>query len=55
DIDMLVKGHMKGGEEGEGRIKKNKVFWVNRLAEQKAIEKRFNRAFFASGDSREPE
>jgi len=55
DIDMLIKGHIKTGEEGTGRIKANKAAWVNRLIEKKALEKRFNFAFFTGGDSREPE
>lgn len=53
DIDMLVKGHIKSGEEG--RVKEDQVRWVNRLEEEGALKKRFNIAFFTRGDSREPE
>ncbi len=55
DIDMLLKGRIKAGNEETSRIKENKFTWVNRLIEKKALEKRFNLAFFTRGDSREPE
>ncbi len=54
DIDMLIKGHIKTGKGGS-RIKADKAAWVNNLLENRAIQKRFNVAFFTGGDSREPE
>ncbi len=55
DIDMYVKGHIKAGEKGGGRIKDYKLAWIKELSAGGAIEKRFNRTLFTSGDSREPE
>ena len=55
DVDMLMKGHIKAGIEGSGRIKPYKLDWINSLKEKGALEKRFNRALFTNGDSREPE
>ncbi len=55
DVDMLMKGHIRAGKEGSGRIKPNKLDWINSLIEHNALEERFNRALFTNGDSREPE
>ena len=55
DIDMLIKGYIKTGKGSAGRIKAGKAAWVNTLIKDRAIEKRFNSAFFTNGDSREPE
>ncbi|GBE03353.1 MAG TPA: phosphate ABC transporter permease PstA [Nitrospirae bacterium] len=55
DLDMYMKGHIKAGEEGSGRIKEQKLEWINTLIDNGAIEKRFNTALFTNGDSREPE
>jgi len=55
DVDMLIKGHIKAGRRGSGRVKPHKIEWINTLKKQGALEKRFNMAFFTNGDSREPE
>ena len=55
DLDMYMKGHIKAGKEGSGRIKEQKLEWINTLIDNKAIEKRFNTALFTNGDSRDPE
>lgn len=55
DVDMYVKGHIKIGAEGSGRMKGYKVQWINELIERESLERRFNRALFTQGDSREPE
>ena len=56
DIDMLMKGRINRDlPETERRIKDFQLEWVDRLIAEKRIEKKFNKAFFTSGDSREPE
>jgi phosphate transport system permease protein len=56
DIDMLMKGRIKReSPENERRVNDNQLVWVDELAVGGGIKKRFNRAFFTSGDSREPE
>ena len=56
DVDMFVKGHLdRAGPESERRLKDFQVAWIDRLQAEGRIEKRFNTAFFAAGDSREPE
>jgi len=56
DIDMLMKGHIAiDVPEGERRIKDIQLAWIDKLQQEGRIEKRFNRIFFTSGDSREPE
>lgn len=56
DVDMLVKGYIgRGGAEDSRRLTDRQVEMVDRLAARGALERRFNRAFFTSGDSREPE
>lgn len=55
DVDMFMKGHIKAGSEGSGRVKQHTVEWINTFKEKGAIEKRFNTALFTNGDSREPE
>jgi phosphate transport system permease protein len=53
DIDTWFK--TRGGEEFTGRISERQIGWMNDLAERGDAELRFNRTFFTSGDSREPE
>jgi len=53
DIDTWFK--TRGGDEFTGRISERQVAWMNDLAEHGDAELRFNRTFFTSGDSREPE
>ncbi|UCH80806.1 MAG: phosphate ABC transporter permease PstA [Nitrospiraceae bacterium] len=55
DVDMLMKGHIKVESGVSGRIKPYKLEWIHSLKDRGALEKRFNRALFTSGDSREPE
>ncbi len=56
DVDMLMKGHIdRNVAESERRMKDQQIAWVDRLIQDKKIEKRFNSTFFTAGDSREPE
>lgn len=56
DVDMLMKGKIDRTQaEGNRRIRDIQLTWIDSLIEQKKLEKRFNRTFFTSGDSREPE
>ena len=41
--------------EAERRMKDNTVTWVNALAGEGRVKKKFNTIFFTAGDSREPE
>ncbi|MBW2439427.1 MAG: phosphate ABC transporter permease PstA [Deltaproteobacteria bacterium] len=56
DVDMLIKGHInREGAESDRRLKDNQLAWIDQLAGEGRIEKKFNRTFFTAGDSREPE
>ena len=56
DVDMLLKGHIdREVPEDSRRLNDWQIGIVDALAERGAVEKRFNRAFFMAGDSREPE
>jgi phosphate transport system permease protein len=56
DIDMFLKGHIdRNLPESDRRVKDNQIVWLDQLAAQGRIEKRFNRTFFTAGDSRDPE
>lgn len=61
DVDQLVKGkiprHNEGvaGEAQSGVLSDAQLRWVDDLQNKDALELRFNREFFSSGDSREPE
>jgi len=56
DLDMLIKGNLTiTGDEKMRRFDDKQLGWVESLKQEDAIETRFNRAFFTSGDSREPE
>ncbi len=56
DVDMLIKGQMdRDAAEADRRIKDRSVTWIDRLATDGRIEKRFNTGFFTNGTSREPE
>jgi phosphate transport system permease protein len=52
DVDMLVKGDLP---RDSGRFDVGQLAWIDALADQGKIQKRFNTAFFMAGDSREPE
>lgn len=56
DVDMLMKGKIeRTQQESNRRLKDNQLRWINTLIGADKIELRFNREFFTSGDSREPE
>jgi phosphate transport system permease protein len=56
DVDMLMKGHIGRGTEGEpGQLNQNQLAWYDQLLKADALELRFNKTFFTHGDSREPE
>ena len=56
DVDMLLKGRIdRSAPEGSRRLTDRQLEFVDALAARGALEKRFNRAFFTAGDSREPE
>jgi len=56
DVDMLMKGQApRDVPESERRLTDRQLTWIDRLISEHRIEKRFNTAFFTSGDSREPE
>lgn len=56
DVDMLMKGHIKRDVPESGRrLSDKQLGWIDRLAVEDRIEKRFNVTFFTAGDSREPE
>ena len=56
DVDMLVKGQIdRDIGEGDRRMKDYQIAWIDKLIAAGRVEKRFNKQFFTSGDSREPE
>jgi phosphate transport system permease protein len=56
DVDMLMKGRIdREVPEFKRRLRDTQIGWIDRLAEQDKIGKRFNATFFSAGDSREPE
>jgi len=56
DLDMLIKGHYdRDVPESNRRLKDKQLAWIDRMAAEGRIEKRFNKTFFTAGDSREPE
>ncbi|MDH4318561.1 MAG: phosphate ABC transporter permease PstA [Desulfobulbaceae bacterium] len=55
DVDMYLKGHFTGNSDGAGRLSENQLGWIQKWVAEKRVEKRFNKAFFINGDSREPE
>jgi phosphate transport system permease protein len=56
DVDMLVKGDIdRATPEAERRITNQELAWIEALEAQGRIELKFNRYFFTSGDSRDPE
>ena len=56
DIDMLVKGNIdRAVPEDQRRVSDLQIGWIDALAAEGRIERRFNRALFSNGDSREPE
>lgn len=56
DVDMLMKEKIdRNLSELNRRVKDIQLTWIDSLVKEKKLEKRFNRTFFTSGDSREPE
>ncbi|MDX1502859.1 MAG: phosphate ABC transporter permease PstA [Thermoanaerobaculia bacterium] len=56
DADMLLKGLIsREVPEGARRISDREIGWLDALAADGLIERRFNWSFFTQGDSREPE
>jgi len=56
DVDMLMKGKIDRTQpQSDRRLRDIQLSWIDRLVADKKLEMRFNRTFFTSGDSREPE
>lgn len=56
DVDMLIKGHFgRDWPANERRISDNQLAWIEALEADGRLELQFNRRFFVSGDSRDPE
>ena len=56
EVDMLMKGYIDRAQpESSRRLSDQAIAWVDRLAGDGRIEKRFNRPFFTGGDSRNAE
>ena len=55
-VDMLIKGEVdRRLPEAERNIDGQTIGWIDRLAAEHRVEKRFNSSFFTRSDSREPE
>ena len=55
-VDLLMKGRIDRGLAEEARgLSDQELTWIDGLVADGRLEKRFNRGFFTSGDSREPE
>jgi phosphate transport system permease protein len=56
NIDMLVKGNIDTTSEASLRpVSDAQIRWVEQLRKDGDLERRFNKALFVNGDSREPE
>lgn len=56
DIDMIQKGHSaRDIPESARRVNDAQLGWLDKLAAEGRLEKRFNTRFFTSADSRQPE
>ncbi|MEX2150269.1 MAG: phosphate ABC transporter permease PstA [Steroidobacteraceae bacterium] len=56
DIDQLVKGKIDRALPEDQRVVSDlQLGWLDELARDDRVERRFNRVFFTAGDSREPE
>jgi len=56
DADLYFKGRISAeGREEDRKLSNRQVAWLDALAAKGLVAKRFNRRFFTSGDSREPE
>jgi phosphate transport system permease protein len=56
EVDMFVKGHIsRDVAESDRRLNNKQISWIDQLAADGRLEKKFNTTFFTAGDSREPE
>ena len=56
DVDWLIKGRtLRSSSAEERRLSDQQVTWIDALQQRGRIHLAFNRAFFTSGDSRDPE
>ncbi len=56
DVDMVVKGKIERSvDESQRSVSDRQLAWIDALAADGRLEKRFNTALFTNGDSREPE
>lgn len=56
EVDMFIKGQIDiTSDDRNRRFKDKQIVWVESLQEMGRLERRFNRIFFTSGDSRNPE
>ena len=56
NVDMLIKGNIDAAlDESLRPISDKQIGWIERLKDSGRLEKRFNRALFSNGDSRDPE
>lgn len=55
-VDQFVKGFVdREASEADRRLDDKAIGWLDRLEAQDRLQTRWNRMFFATGDSREPE
>ncbi|MEA3411786.1 MAG: phosphate ABC transporter permease PstA [Pseudomonadota bacterium] len=56
DVDVFVKGNMdRELPQDQRRLNDKQIGWIDALDAQGRIKRKFNWAFFTSGDSRDPE
>jgi phosphate transport system permease protein len=55
DVDMYIKHVADQADATAMRLSEQQVAWIEKLRTDQRLEKKFNRIFFTSGDSREPE
>ena len=56
DIDMVVKGYIdRNLPEADRRVSDRQLEWLAALEGENRVDRQFNRNFFVSGDSRDPE
>jgi phosphate transport system permease protein len=54
-VDLLLKGHTGRTAVEGSQLGEQQLVWVDQLVKTDRLALRFNRTFFTSGDSREPE
>ena len=56
DVDMVVHGHVdRSVPQALRPVSDQQLAWIDKLSADGRLERRFNRALFVNGDSREPE